>query len=109
MKLFVCLGNHKSCNSKYVIEFIAQYLVLRFASQNAALTRWSDNVRIFELMTQYNIMSEDEAAALTYAYVTMRNELHHLALQSLPSRVNISQFAEERQQVLVSWQKWLGE
>ncbi len=91
------------------IEFIAQYLVLRFASQNAALTRWSDNVRIFELMTQYNIMSEDEAAALTYAYVTMRNELHHLALQSLPSRVNISQFAEERQQVLVSWQKWLGE
>ncbi len=27
-------------------------------------------------------MPEDEANALTLAYVTMRNELHHLALQS---------------------------
>ena len=91
------------------IEFIAQYLVLRFASQNKALTRWSDNVRIFELMAQYDFMSEEEANALTQAYVTMRNELHHLALQSLPSRVDISQFAEQREQVLASWQKWLGE
>lgn len=91
------------------IEFIAQYLVLRFASQNAALTRWSDNVRIFELMARYDFMPDDEANALTQAYVTMRNELHHLALQSLPSRVDISQFVGERQQVLSSWKKWLGE
>ncbi|MEY0764930.1 MULTISPECIES: bifunctional [glutamate--ammonia ligase]-adenylyl-L-tyrosine phosphorylase/[glutamate--ammonia-ligase] adenylyltransferase [Providencia] len=91
------------------IEFIAQYLVLRFAAENNVLTRWSDNVRIFELMAQYGFMPEDEANALTQAYVTMRNELHHLALQSLPSRVETNQFTQQREQVLASWQKWLEE
>lgn len=91
------------------IEFIAQYLVLRFATENNVLTRWSDNVRIFELMAQYGFMPEDEANALTQAYVTMRNELHHLALQSLPSRVEMTQFTQQREQVLASWQKWLEE
>ncbi len=66
-------------------------------------------MRIFELMAQYGFMPEDEANALTLAYVTMRNELHHLALQSLPSRVEISQFSQQREQVLASWQKWLEE
>lgn len=32
------------------IEFIAQYLVLAYAPQYPALTKWSDNVRIFEAM-----------------------------------------------------------
>ena len=91
------------------IEFIAQYLVLRFATVNNVLTRWSDNVRIFELMAQYGFMPEDEANVLTQAYVTMRNELHHLALQSLPSRVEMTQFTQQREQVLASWQKWLEE
>lgn len=90
------------------IEFIAQYLVLRYAPENPSLTRWSDNVRIFELMAQHALMPENEANALTQAYVTMRDELHHLALQSLPSRVDISQFVVEREQVLASWEKWLG-
>jgi glutamate-ammonia-ligase adenylyltransferase len=89
------------------IEFIAQYLVLRFAIDNPALTRWSDNVRIFELMAQYDFMPEEEAYGLTQAYVTMRNELHHLALQSLPSRVDSQQFANQRALVLSSWKKWL--
>lgn len=65
------------------IEFIAQYLVLRYAAQEPRLTRWSDNVRILELMAQYGVMEESEANALKLAYVTMRNELHHLALQEL--------------------------
>lgn len=90
------------------IEFIAQYLVLRYAPDNPSLTRWSDNVRIFELMAQHDLMSEDEANALTQAYISMRDELHHLALQSLPSRVDIHQFVTEREQVLASWTKWLG-
>ena len=89
------------------IEFIAQYLVLRFAIDNPVLTRWSDNVRIFELMAQYDFMPEEEAYGLTQAYVTMRNELHHLALQSLPSRVDSQQFATQRALVLSSWKKWL--
>ncbi|PHM39849.1 glutamine-synthetase adenylyltransferase [Xenorhabdus mauleonii] len=91
------------------IEFIAQYQVLRYAPENAKLTRWSDNVRIFELMANHNIMDEQEAMALTQAYITMRDELHHLALQALSSRVSADHFNQQKTLVLTSWQKWLGE
>ncbi|BET98283.1 bifunctional [glutamate--ammonia ligase]-adenylyl-L-tyrosine phosphorylase/[glutamate--ammonia-ligase] adenylyltransferase [Xenorhabdus taiwanensis] len=89
------------------IEFIAQYQVLRYAPENIRLTRWSDNVRIFELMAQHNIMDEQEAMALTQAYITMRDELHHLALQALSSRVSAGYFSQQQTLVRDSWQKWL--
>ncbi|RAW96999.1 MULTISPECIES: bifunctional [glutamate--ammonia ligase]-adenylyl-L-tyrosine phosphorylase/[glutamate--ammonia-ligase] adenylyltransferase [unclassified Photorhabdus] len=91
------------------IEFIAQYLVLRYATENARLVSWSDNVRIFQLMAAYEIMDEDEAAALTQAYVSMRDELHHLALQKLSSRVSTHCFSEQQERIRRSWQQWLGE
>lgn len=90
------------------IEFIAQYLVLNYASQEPRLTRWSDNVRIFELMANYNIMPEAEAAALTQAYVTMRDAIHHLALQEQSGAVGLDAFVAEREQVRRSWATWLG-
>lgn len=90
------------------IEFITQYLVLRYASQQPKLTRWSDNVRILELMANHDKMTESEAQALTTAYVTLRDELHHLALQELPGHVDDKCFTEAREQVTASWQRWLG-
>lgn len=91
------------------IEFITQYLVLRHARDKPKLTRWSDNVRILELLAQNDIMDDNEAQALTQAYTTLRDELHHLALQEQPGYVPLSCFKEARQQVSASWQKWLVE
>ncbi|PHM29006.1 bifunctional [glutamate--ammonia ligase]-adenylyl-L-tyrosine phosphorylase/[glutamate--ammonia-ligase] adenylyltransferase [Xenorhabdus budapestensis] len=90
------------------IEFIAQYQVLRYAQENARLTRWSDNVRIFELMAEHNIMDEQEAVALKQAYITLRNELHHLTLQALSNCVSAERFSQQKALVHNSWQKWLG-
>ena len=89
------------------IEFITQYLVLRYAHEKPKLTRWSDNVRILELLAQNDIMDEQEALALTRAYTTLRDELHHLALQELPGHVALEHFDAERTLVRDSWQKWL--
>ena len=89
------------------IEFIAQYLVLGHAHHKPKLTRWSDNVRILDLLAQNDIMDEQEARALTHAYTTLRDALHHLALQEQPGHVPETEFAEEREQVSASWQKWL--
>ena len=89
------------------IEFITQYLVLRYASDKPKLTRWSDNVRILELLAQNDIMDEAEARALTHAYTTLRDALHHLALQEQPGHVAPDAFSQEREQVSASWQKWL--
>lgn len=91
------------------IEFITQYLVLRYAHEKPKLTRWSDNVRILELLAQNDIMDEHEAQALTRAYTTLRDALHHLALQELPGNVDLASFASERSLVSASWQKWLVE
>jgi len=89
------------------IEFITQYLVLLYAADEPNLTRWSDNVRIFELLAQYGKMDEQEAQALTHAYVTLRDTLHHLALQELPGHVAADAWLALRQQVQQSWQRWL--
>lgn len=89
------------------IEFITQYLVLRFAHDKPKLTRWSDNVRILELLAQNDIMDEQEALALSRAYTTLRDALHHLALQEAPGHVALEAFAAERELVTASWRKWL--
>ena len=78
------------------IEFITQYLVLRYASDKPKLTRWSDNVRILELLAQNDITDEEEARALTHAYTTLRDALHHLALQELPGHVAPEAFSRAR-------------
>ena len=89
------------------IEFLSQYLVLNYAHSHPKMTTWSDNVRILELATHYQIMDSDEAEQLTQAYIDMRNQIHQLALQLLPSMVNSSQFYQEKQIVKQCWQKWL--
>ena len=89
------------------IEFLSQYLVLNYAHSHPKMTTWSDNVRILELATHYQIMDSDEAEQLTQAYIDMRNQIHQLALQLLPSTVNSSQFYREKQIVKQNWQKWL--
>ena len=89
------------------IEFITQYLVLRYAHERPKLTRWSDNVRILELLAQNDIMDEQEARALTDAYTTLRDELHHLALQEQPGYLPLEAFSDKRKLVSESWDKWL--
>ncbi|CAK9883893.1 MAG: Bifunctional glutamine synthetase adenylyltransferase/adenylyl-removing enzyme [Candidatus Erwinia impunctatus] len=89
------------------IEFIAQYLVLRYARQTPALTRWSDNVRIFSMLAEAQWLSVSQAEALTAAYITLRDALHHLALQALPGEVPDDQFGAEREIVTASWQHFL--
>ncbi|MEN4978709.1 bifunctional [glutamate--ammonia ligase]-adenylyl-L-tyrosine phosphorylase/[glutamate--ammonia-ligase] adenylyltransferase [Erwinia billingiae] len=90
------------------IEFITQYLVLRYAASEPKLTRWSDNVRILELMANNDRMSSEEAKALTQAYVTLRDALHHLALQELPGHVSPDAFSAEKSVVNNSWLHWFG-
>lgn len=90
------------------IEFITQYLVLRYAASEPKLTRWSDNVRILELMANNDRMSSEEAKALTQAYVTLRDALHHLALQELPGHVPPDAFSAEQSVVNNSWLHWFG-
>jgi [glutamine synthetase] adenylyltransferase / [glutamine synthetase]-adenylyl-L-tyrosine phosphorylase len=89
------------------IEFLSQYLVLNYAHLHPQMTKWSDNARILELATNYQIIDSHEAQQLTQAYIDMRNKIHQLSLQLLPSTVDSAQFKQETEIVNQSWQKWL--
>lgn len=90
------------------IEFLAQYLVLRYSHDKPKLTRWSDNVRIFESLLTQGVMEEEQAMALTHAYTSMRDQIHHRNLLNQEADVSESKFVAEREQVKRVWQQWLG-
>ncbi|USD60838.1 bifunctional [glutamate--ammonia ligase]-adenylyl-L-tyrosine phosphorylase/[glutamate--ammonia-ligase] adenylyltransferase [Vibrio sp. SCSIO 43140] len=90
------------------IEFLAQYLVLQFSHEKPKLTRWSDNVRIFESMMAQGVMEEEQAMALTRAYTTLRDEIHHRNLLNLDADVAEDKFESEKAIVVQAWNAWLG-
>ncbi|MFA0570196.1 bifunctional [glutamate--ammonia ligase]-adenylyl-L-tyrosine phosphorylase/[glutamate--ammonia-ligase] adenylyltransferase [Vibrio gallaecicus] len=89
------------------IEFLAQYLVLRYSHEKPKLTRWCDNVRVFESMLSQGIMEEAQGLALTNAYTTLRDEIHHRNLLNLDADVAIDKFPQERDAVKQAWQEWM--
>ncbi|MGL6316486.1 bifunctional [glutamate--ammonia ligase]-adenylyl-L-tyrosine phosphorylase/[glutamate--ammonia-ligase] adenylyltransferase [Vibrio sp. WXL103] len=91
------------------IEFLAQYLILKESHDKPKLTRWSDNVRIFESLMAQGVMEEAQALAITRAYTTMRNQIHHRNLLNLDADVAEDRFVQEREQVTGLWNQWLGE
>ncbi|MDW6091859.1 bifunctional [glutamate--ammonia ligase]-adenylyl-L-tyrosine phosphorylase/[glutamate--ammonia-ligase] adenylyltransferase [Vibrio rhizosphaerae] len=90
------------------VEFLAQYLVLAYSSQYPELTRWSDNVRIFESLMAVGMMSSEQMQALIEAYTTMRDQIHHRNLLNLDADVSQDKLMIERQVVTQAWQQWLG-
>ncbi|WP_341659633.1 bifunctional [glutamate--ammonia ligase]-adenylyl-L-tyrosine phosphorylase/[glutamate--ammonia-ligase] adenylyltransferase [Vibrio sp.] len=89
------------------VEFLAQYLVLRYSHDKPKLTRWSDNVRILESMIAQGVMDEAPAMALTHAYTTIRNHIHHRNLLNLEADVADDKLVKERELVKALWHEWL--
>lgn len=58
------------------IEFIAQYLVLKHAASNSALTQYPDNIRILESATEQGVINAEQQVALTGCYCSLREHYH---------------------------------
>jgi glutamate-ammonia-ligase adenylyltransferase len=89
------------------IEFLVQYLVLRFANQRAVLLRYPDNMRILDLLEATKLMPSEQAEILRHAYCTFRDKLHALNLQQLPGFVATQEYSELRKKVIAIWNEWL--
>lgn len=87
------------------IEFIAQFLVLGYSEQFANLTRYSDNMRIFEQALAVNLISEQEQQILSQAYQDYRHKGHRLVLNDLKNQTDEKEFAEQREQVSNIWRR----
>lgn len=82
-------------------------MVLNYSAEKPKLTRWCDNVRIFETLIAQGVMEEAQAMLLTQAYTTMRDEIHRRNLLNLDADVALDKFVALRQGVSKAWQEWL--
>ena len=91
------------------IEFIVQYLVLRWAHQYPDLATWTDNIRQLETLKKMGILPPDDAQLLADAYRAYRSAAHRLTLQQAPALVPDSEFVDYRQHVQRIWRDLMGE
>jgi glutamate-ammonia-ligase adenylyltransferase len=82
------------------IEFIAQYLVLANAHEYPELSIWSDNVRIFGVLAELELLPMMSAQYLTQSYCWLRDENHRLTLQQKPGQLPYTGVEEHVERVL---------
>lgn len=90
------------------IEFLAQFAVLAYSHKHLSLTKWSDNVRIFEEAALLNIWSKQVCQDLTDAYLRLRAAIHQLALAEQSLLVDEVHWAQTRALVQDQWQHLMG-
>ncbi|MCW7754837.1 bifunctional [glutamate--ammonia ligase]-adenylyl-L-tyrosine phosphorylase/[glutamate--ammonia-ligase] adenylyltransferase [Desulfobotulus sp. H1] len=90
------------------IEFLVQYMVLAHAHDTPAITRWTDNIRILETLSETGVMRPEEATFLRSAYLLFRVAVHRKNLQNQPSRVPEFRFEKLREGVRHIWQRYMG-
>ncbi len=86
------------------IEFIVQYLALRWANQYPSIVEHTDNLRILEALVACQRLTKATATRLADIYLSYRHRVHELNLQRLPHVVDDSEFRESRSQVAQVWQ-----
>ncbi|TQV77643.1 bifunctional [glutamate--ammonia ligase]-adenylyl-L-tyrosine phosphorylase/[glutamate--ammonia-ligase] adenylyltransferase [Exilibacterium tricleocarpae] len=89
------------------IEFVVQYAVLAWAYRDAALVRYTDNIRILGCLEEAGLLGTQEVTQLIDAYKAYRSMGHRLALQGQASVLSGSQFNAERETVERVWQRLL--
>lgn len=86
------------------IEFIAQYLVLAHAHEYPELSIWSDNVRIFGVLAELELLPLMSAQHLTQSYCWLRDENHRLTLQQKAGKLAFDDVAVHAERVVVIYQ-----
>jgi glutamate-ammonia-ligase adenylyltransferase len=81
------------------IEFIAQFLVLAHAHEHPELCMWSDNVRIFEVLADLELLPTMTAQLLTQVYCQLRDDNHRLTLAGKPGQLAVADVAPQVKQV----------
>lgn len=86
------------------IEFIAQYLVLANAYDYPELSIWSDNVRIFGVLAELELLPLMSAQYLTQSYCWLRDENHRLTLQQKTAKLPYADVVGHAERILAIYQ-----
>lgn len=85
------------------IEFMVQYAVLAWAHNQPELARWTDNIRILEVLEQTGVLQGEIVATLIEAYKAYRSAGHRKAMKRQSVTLSGDSFAAERQCVETLW------
>jgi len=87
------------------LEFMVQYLVLRWAAQYPVLADWTDNIRLLETLARFDLLPGTAAVDLTDAYKALRAAYHRRSLQEQPTYIPDDQLVRPREQVRAWWRE----
>jgi len=87
------------------IEFMVQYMVLRWAHQYPELTEFSDNLRHLNCMGKLGILKHQEVEDLAEVYKAYRARAHRQSLTDEPVYVDADSFSGSRELVKSMWKK----
>jgi glutamate-ammonia-ligase adenylyltransferase len=87
------------------IEFMVQYSVLANAHNFHGLTRFTDNIRILNVLIEAEVMTYEQGSFLVETYREFRDKLHELSLQEAGSAVDLEMFSAEREGVQQLWRE----
>ncbi|WP_268234303.1 bifunctional [glutamate--ammonia ligase]-adenylyl-L-tyrosine phosphorylase/[glutamate--ammonia-ligase] adenylyltransferase [Oxalicibacterium faecigallinarum] len=91
------------------IEFIVQYMVLRYASQHPQLTGDIGNIALLKLFGELGLIDKELGVRVGDAYRTFRKLQHQSRLQGLErARISKDKVAEEIKAVARLWQTLFG-
>ncbi|MCF8110711.1 MAG: bifunctional [glutamate--ammonia ligase]-adenylyl-L-tyrosine phosphorylase/[glutamate--ammonia-ligase] adenylyltransferase [Desulfobacteraceae bacterium] len=90
------------------IEFLVQFLILRYGYKYEELSRWTDVVRQLNALALCGIIEDLEAHALKQAYLIYRYFVHRMNLQEKMAVLPQNRFSELRRRVIGIWEKYPG-
>jgi glutamate-ammonia-ligase adenylyltransferase len=90
------------------IEFLLQYLVLRWANQYHKLATGPESKTIIQALVDVRILESPDGARLAEILEGYLKAENALKLQEKPALIPYSEFSDERQWVCLLWQRFLG-
>ena len=90
------------------IEFLSQYIVLRWSPNYPSLLEYTDNIRILERASMESLIHVKDVKTLIESYKIYRNHIHKLSLQKRTALISDEKFQFNRVAVLRLWQQLLA-
>jgi glutamate-ammonia-ligase adenylyltransferase len=87
------------------IEFMVQYLALRWSREHPELLRWTDTIRLLETLAGSGLLEAADAEALIEAYQQYRAVGHRLTLAEASSVIGDDMLKPERRMVTALWKR----
>jgi glutamate-ammonia-ligase adenylyltransferase len=82
------------------IEFLVQFLVLKYSATYRYLTKYSDNISLLEQCYLAGIISELDKSILVNTYCQLRDFGHHATLRNQAQLLDKKQYVQQGQQII---------